>query len=95
VQKWVVVVGEGLGGTFQSGRCKGPEAGLSNTEQGRTSKMPLWLEQSEQGERVGGGECRKGVGAGHALWTVRRNQMISSNILQRSQIYSECLYTHH
>ena len=57
--------------------------------------MPLWLEQSEQGERVGGGECRKGVGAGHALWTVRRNQMISSNILQRSQIYSECLYTHH
>ena len=28
--------------------------------------MPLWLEQSEQGERVGGGECRKWVGAGHA-----------------------------
>ena len=38
MQKWVVVVGEGLGGTFQSGRCKGPEAGLRNTEPGRTSK---------------------------------------------------------
>lgn len=28
--------------------------------------MPLWLEQSEQGERAGGGEHRKQVGAGHA-----------------------------
>lgn len=78
-------MGCGGGRDFQSGGCKGPEAGLSNTEQGRTSEDAFVAGASEQGERAGGevstgsrwGQVTQGLG------TVRRNQIEFLNILKR------------